>query len=99
MLVSKYFNKPTKGYHSAKEYARSVELKILSKSDVITDLKEQVKYEFKHNDKVFARYVADFTYIRDGEFIVEDVKGFHTDVYKLKKRMMKAFYGIVIKET
>ena len=45
-------------------------------------------------------YIADFSY-RDritGELVVEDVKGFKTAVYNLKKRLMRAVLGIEIKE-
>ncbi len=44
-------------------------------------------------------YLADFVYIRDSEQIVEDFKGFRTDVYKKKKNLMKKIYGIEILET
>lgn len=46
-------------------------------------------------------YVADFTYIQDGEEIVEDVKAsyyFQDPVYKLKKKMMYYIHHIKIKE-
>lgn len=45
------------------------------------------------------KYIADFTY-RDseGNFIVEDAKGFRTDVYKIKKKLMLWRFGIEIKE-
>lgn len=43
-------------------------------------------------------YVADFVYKRDGETIVEDTKGFRTEGYELKKKMMRAFLGIIINE-
>ena len=43
-------------------------------------------------------YVADFVYTKDGEEIVVDTKGFQTEGYKLKKKMMLAFKGIEITE-
>ncbi|EPP19623.1 hypothetical protein L910_2850 [Vibrio fluvialis PG41] len=36
--------------------------------------------------------------MKDGEEVVEDVKGFRTKEYNLKKKMMKAIYGIDIFE-
>jgi hypothetical protein len=48
------------------------------------------------------KYIADFTYFDDtkgGEFIIEDVKGFKTDVYKIKKKLMKHFHNVEILET
>lgn len=43
-------------------------------------------------------YVADFTYKKDGELIVEDVKGIRTKEYILKRKMMLYFHGIKIRE-
>lgn len=43
-------------------------------------------------------YIADFTYKQDGKTIVEDTKGFKTDAYKIKKKMMLYFHGIRIME-
>jgi len=40
-------------------------------------------------------YYADFVYTdKDGETIVEDVKGFETDSFKIKKKLMLYVYGI-----
>ena len=44
-------------------------------------------------------YFADFVYRQDGEQIVEDCKGYRTDEYKLKRKLMLYFNGIKIKET
>lgn len=44
-------------------------------------------------------YVADFTYWQDGKYIVEDVKGCKTEVYRLKKKLLLWTHGIRIKET
>lgn len=43
-------------------------------------------------------YKADFAYLRDGEIVVEDVKGFRTVEYKMKKKMLMSLYGIEITE-
>lgn len=44
-------------------------------------------------------YVADFVYVtRDGRTVVEDAKGFQTEVYKIKKKLMLQKYGIWIRE-
>lgn len=46
-------------------------------------------------------YVADFVYTvtESGETVVEDVKGFRTPEYRLKKALMLDRYGIRIRET
>jgi hypothetical protein len=41
--------------------------------------------------------VADFTYIQDEKYIVEDYKGVETAVFRLKKKLMLAVHGIDIK--
>ena len=46
-----------------------------------------------------AAYIADFVYTENGVEIVEDSKGFRTDVYRLKRKLMRYFYGIAIRET
>lgn len=46
-----------------------------------------------------AAYIADFVYTENGVEIVEDSKGFRTDVYRLKRKLMRYFYGISIRET
>ena len=45
-------------------------------------------------------YVSDFTYIdnRTGETVVEDVKGFRTEVYRIKKKLMLYVHGIRVTE-
>lgn len=43
-------------------------------------------------------YYADFDYIRNGEHIVEDVKGVKTEAYKIKKKLMLERHGIHLTE-
>lgn len=43
-------------------------------------------------------YIADFTYIKNGELVVEDTKGIRTKDYVIKRKMMFHFYGIRIRE-
>lgn len=62
----------------------------------------QLKTKTKQVQKLVQRaahYVADFVYKdKDGNEVVEDAKGFRTKEYELKKKMMRAFLGITIKE-
>ena len=39
-----------------------------------------------------------FCYIQNGETVVEDSKGYRTEVYKIKKKLMLERYGIQIRE-
>ena len=43
-------------------------------------------------------YIADFAYIQDGAYIVEDTKGVRTEAYKIKRKLMLERYGIQVKE-
>lgn len=45
-----------------------------------------------------ASYVADFVYTQAGKQIVEDTKGFRTEAYILKRKLMLYVHGIRIKE-
>lgn len=87
-------------FASKKESKRYQELKLLEKEGVIKDLKLQVPFVlFEKNEygRVI-KYVADFTYYKDDQYVVEDVKGILTPLYKLKKRIVAEHFGIKIKE-
>lgn len=43
-------------------------------------------------------YIADFCYTENGEIVVEDTKGFRTEAYKIKRKLMLERYGIRIRE-
>ncbi len=107
----KYGNKKTVvngiTFDSLHEANRYRELTLLWRSHEIHNLKRQVKYELvpaiRQNGKVIQRaisYYADFVYIdsKTGHTVVEDAKGYKTDVYKMKKKMMLDKYGIEIRE-
>lgn len=88
-------------FDSQSEYYRWGMLKLLERAGKISDLKRQVSFELipKQEGERACTYVADFTYIEDGKLVVEDCKGFKTDVYKIKKKLMLYVHGIKIKET
>lgn len=93
-------------FDSKKEGNRYLELKLLLKARKIRDLELQKKFEllpkYKINGKTIRAisYVADFVYwdISKNEMIIEDTKGFKTEIYKLKKKLFEYKYGIEIKE-
>jgi hypothetical protein len=88
-------------FDSAKEARRYGELVLLGKAGQISDLKRQVKFELipRIGNERPCNYIADFTYLENGELVVEDVKGVKTDAYKIKKKLMLWVHGIRIKET
>ena len=83
-------------YDSKNEYNRECELKVQQKAGIIKDLKRQVTFSLDVNDEHVCNYKADWTYtIVDGGIeVVEDFKGFVTEVFRLKRRLMKACHGI-----
>ena len=97
-------------HDSRKEAVRWVQLKLLERAGQITELKRQVKfvliptqYEKDENGKKKllekeASYIADFTYNENGQFIVEDAKGFRTKDYIIKRKLMLYVHKIKIRE-
>ena len=96
-------------FDSRKEAARYKTLKMLERTGQIRDLRLQVPFElqpafhFKGKTVRAIKYVADFTYKcpdKNGyvTLVVEDTKGYHTDVYELKKKMFLFKYGFEITE-
>jgi hypothetical protein len=87
-------------FHSEMEARRYDQLAQLQNEGVIDRLRLQPRYKLALSGVQICTYVADFAYL-DFErrlFIVEDVKGVKTEAYRLKKKMMKAQYGIDIQE-
>lgn len=88
-------------FDSRKEAARYQELKLLERGGVIQNLELQPRFllqdKFKLDGVIYRKieYVADFKYWdkEKEEWIVEDVKGVKTPVYKLKKKLFLKQYG------
>lgn len=111
MFYSKYGNRKVIVddiiFDSIKEANRYQELKLMERAGAIKDLELQPRFElvpkFCHEGETFRKveYVADFRYfdVGLGHVVVEDVKGYRTDVYKLKKKMLLYKYdGIDFRE-
>lgn len=103
--MSKYHSKKEEVngivFDSKKEANRYRQLLLLERAKVIQDLELQVPYILIDKSQYgrAIKYVCDFRYKEDGHIVVEDTKGYRTDVYKLKARLLAERYGIVIKET
>lgn len=111
----KYHNKKVvrdgETFDSVKEYHRWIELCLLEKGGVISDLQRQVKYVLipsqKEGKKTIERecsYRADFVYKDNetGETVVEDVKGYKKgsayQLFTIKRKLMLFRFGIRIVE-
>lgn len=103
----KYRAKPTEvdgiRFASKKEAARWKELLVLQASGVVKDIQRQVEYRLEFAGQLLCKYRADFVYdeMRKGLWhsVTEDVKGYKTPMYALKRKMMKVMLGIEIRET
>lgn len=105
---NKYGAKKTGSNASIKEHDRAGQLKLMQRTGLISDLREQVSFtviptqrdaDGKLIEKC-TRYIADFVYKdREGNTVVEDTKGFRTPEYIMKRKLMLHLYGIRIKET
>ncbi len=96
----KYHNQKTTidgiTFDSKKEAKRYTVLRSLQEGGYIRGLELQVPFELvpKGNGERAVKYIADFTYydVEKQVAIVEDVKGYKTDVYKLKRKLFKYRY-------
>lgn len=87
-------------FPSRREAQHYRELKLMERAGKIKDLQIQVPYNIEVNGIHITVYVADFVFynVETKRQIVADVKGFVTDVFRLKKKLMRAVYGIEITE-
>lgn len=87
-------------FDSKRESQRYCELILLQKADKIHSLILQPKFilqeKFKKNGKTYQKikYIADFQYFCNErqKLIVEDVKGFETTEFKLKRKMFEYLF-------
>jgi hypothetical protein len=86
-------------FHSKGEFMRWRELQVEQRAGLISDLRRQVEFPIAAGGAVVCSWFADFVYMRDGREVVEDFKGYRTDIYKLKKKFVEAIYKIKILET
>lgn len=95
---SKYGNKTTLHngvqYHSKKEAAYAESLDLLVKAGEIESWERQVRISLDVGDYHICNYYVDFLiHHKDGirEFV--EIKGFETDVWRLKWKLFEALWG------
>ena len=93
-------------FDSRREYVRYLHLVAMEQNGIISNLSRQTSLEiapaFNYRGEHIRAisYKADFTYMQDSEFVVEDVKGFDrkrnkslsTSDFKLKWKLLKLKY-------
>lgn len=91
-------------FASAAEATRYRQLKAMLEARKILRLELQPQYQIIVDGKHICNYRADFRYLKlspagsIGALVVEDVKGMHTDVYALKKKLFEAKFKIPLFE-
>ena len=113
LTKNKYGNRKTKydgrTFDSKKEERRYRQLADMETAGLISDLRTQVKFVLiptqkdPATGKVLERecsYFADFVYVdtTTSTTVIEDVKGFRTADYIIKRKLMLERYGIRIQE-
>lgn len=81
-------------FDSKAEASRYQDLKLLERAGVITDLKLQPVFilqpaftDAEKNRYQAIKYRADFQYTEGEQVVIEEVKGFETEAWKLRKRL------------
>lgn len=96
MAYSKYSAKPTIvdgiRFASKAEARRFCELKALEQGRVIEGLELQPRFPLIVNSSLVCTYVGDFRYMEKGKSVVEDVKGFRTPEYAIKRKLLLALH-------
>lgn len=73
-------------------------LRLLERQGEISNLRLQVPFDLHAaGGAKVCKYTADFVFIEDGVEITADSKGILTECFRLKKKWMKAEYGIDIR--
>ena len=107
MKRSKYGNKKTKAqigddlieFDSRAEANRAIHLFKLLEKGLIEKLIFQPSFElqggFRRNKRAIRaiKYISDFSYVKNGERHIEDVKGVKTSEYQMKKKLFLKQYG------
>lgn len=87
-------------FASRMEARRYRELLLLQRGGMIRQLTLHPRFPLVVNGIKVGTYVGDFEYldVLSGLRTVEDAKGVVTPVYRLKRKLVQALYGIEIKE-
>jgi hypothetical protein len=88
-------------FDSRKEGERYGWLKIMERQGKISNLELQPIFPIVIHGRKCFKYIADFSYLRDGQQVVEDVKSVSTRknrAYRIKVKVVEAWLGIKIVE-
>lgn len=84
-------------FASDREAKRYAKLKLLLRAGEISDLRRQVSFKLVVQGTHVTTYRADFVYLnKKGETVVDDAKGYKTEEFKIKAKLMHALLGIEV---
>jgi len=90
-LNNYYKTKKCNGFDSKFEYAKYVELDLMKKAGHIKSFETQIPLLLTAHDHVICTYIMDFViYHHDGSMELLEVKGWGTEVWRLKWKMLEA---------
>jgi len=97
---NKYGNKKVQAdgytFDSKAEAKRYSELKLWQVSQAINTLEVHPEFVISIERTRVCKTIMDFAYYRDGQLVVEDVKGKDNDLSRLKRKLVEAQYGIKV---
>lgn len=93
-------------FDSKSEAKRYLQLKAMQCAGEISDLKTQVSFDLVPEQNVNGRkerpvrYLADFSYVRDGKTVIEDVKSSPTKTkeFVIKRKLVLWLHGVAVQE-
>ena len=99
---------PDGTFDSKGEHRRYSELVLRQRAGEITDLTRQVRIalivngvhltlEDKNGVKRKIHYNADFSYRENGEYVLEDFKGYDTPTSRIKRAIVEAMLGVSVR--
>lgn len=81
-------------YHSKKEAGYARDLDLLKKAGEIKDYQRQVRFSIDFGRYHICNYYADFVVeMNDGSKEIHECKGFQTEVFRLKWKLMEVIYS------
>lgn len=86
-------------YDSKKEAEYAMDLDWKIKAGLVDKFERQYKFDLKINEIHICNYFIDFkVYYKDGHIEYVEVKGFETDLWKLKWKITKAIFHELTKD-
>ncbi len=83
-------------FDSKAEAARYVELSFMERAGEIFELTTQCPFLYTDNGRKIFKWVADFRYFDGRKYVMEDVKGAETAVFRLKRKLIESRFGFQI---